>query len=195
MSSSKVDSYSLPPAVRRVSKAFQVAGWLGFWVQIVLAVVSTLVLLFANASLTIRPGGINPGTSAGVFFAVCGLLALYSGAYWSFRYTRLSQQLRTADAKARPKRGDAVQALRIGLLINLIGMLLTLLGAQAIVGALLAKSLAQPQGATIFNNPESLSRLIQPLDIFIVQANTNTLTAHFAGVLASLGLVRAMNRQ
>jgi Protein of unknown function (DUF3611) len=119
---------------------------------------------------------------------------LYAGAYWSFRYTRLSRQLQTPDTKVRPKRGDAIRAIRIGLMINLTGMLLTLLGAQAIVGSLLAKSLSQPQGGAIYD-PGRVTQFIQSLDIFVVQANTNTVSAHFVGVLASLWLVRCMSRQ
>jgi amino acid transporter len=187
--------YSLPPAVRRIASAFRLVGVITFWVQIVLAVVSTLVLLFATSSLSIRSGATNPGTGIGLLFAILGLVVLYAGAYWAFRYTRLSKQLQTPDTKVRPKRGDAIQAIRIGLIINLLGMLLTLLGAQAIVGALLAKSLAQPQGATIYDPGRLNQLMIQPLDIFIVQANTNTIFAHFVGVLGSLWLVRGMSRQ
>jgi hypothetical protein len=194
MTSSNPESY-VPPAVRRVATAFRLAGWVGFWVQIVLGIISALVLLFATTSLSVRSGtASNPGTGAGLLFAVVGVGVLFGGAYWSFRYTRLSRQLRSANAKVRPKRGDAIQAVRIGLIINLVGMLITLIGAQAIVGSLLAKSLAQPQGGAIYN-PGQLREFIQSLDIFIVQANTNTVTAHFAGVLASLWLVRSLNRQ
>ncbi|MBE9180790.1 DUF3611 family protein [Oculatella sp. LEGE 06141] len=189
--SSKSDSYTLPPAVRRVVSAFRIAGWVGFWGQLVLAIISSLVLLFAVSSLTGR-GANNAGTGAGFFFAICGLILLYAGAYWSFRYTRLSRQLRTSNAQARPKRGDAIQAVRIGLSINLVGMLLTLLGAQAIVGLLLAKSLSQPQGAIY--SAERTTQFVQSLDIFVVQANTNTVLAHFVGLAASLWLVRCLSR-
>ncbi len=194
MASGKVEPYSPSPAVRRVATAFRIAGTVSFWIQIVLAVVSTLVLIFSTTSLSLRTGGSNPGTGAGLLFAVLGVVVLFGGAYWAFRYTQLARQLRVADAGVRPKRGDAIQTLRIGLIINLVGMLLTLLGAQAIVGVLLAKSLSQPQGTAIFD-PSQVTRLIQPLDIFIVQANVNTISAHFVGILASLWLVRTMSRQ
>jgi hypothetical protein len=194
MASSNLDPNPLPPAVRRIAGAFRNAGWVSFWGQIVLAVVATLVLLFSTASINVRSGAGNPGTSAGLFFAICGLILVYIGAYWAFRYTRLSRQLQTPDAKVRPKRGDAIQSVQIGLIINLVGMLLTLLGAQAIVGSLLAKSLSQPQGGAIYD-PGRITQFIQSLDIFIVQANTNTITAHFVGILASLWLVRCISRQ
>lgn len=190
--SSKLDSYSLPPAVRRIATYFRICGWVSFWVQAILALVSGAALAFAVASLSFRNGSESasgPGTGSGLFLAVCGLIALCAGAYWAFRYTRLSQRLRSADSKGRPKPGDVIQALKIGLTINLVGMLLTLLGAEAIVGSLLARTFSQ-SGAIFERN-----QLIQAADIFIVQANTNTVLAHFVGIVASLWLVRCMSRQ
>ena len=194
MTSDKIESYSpLSPAIRRVAGAFRVVGTISFWVQIVLAVVSTLVLIFSTTTISLRAGTGNPGTGAGLLFAVFGVLVLFVGAYWAFRYTQIGKQLR-GDARTRPKRGDAIQALRLGIAINLVGLLLTLLGAQATVGVLLAKSLSQPQGTAIFD-PSQVTRLIQPLDIFVVQANINTISAHFVGVVGSLWLARSMSRQ
>jgi hypothetical protein len=202
------DPYSLPPVVQQVATAFRLVGWISFWTQIVLAVISGVVLIFAAGSFgaattpapTIGPGGVpttvptgavNPGTGAGLFLAVLGLLSLFGGAYWAFRYTRLSRKLKASRAEDRLKRGDAIRALRFGLLINLAGMLLTILGAQAIVGSLVAKSFAQ--GVGIFTG--NFQRFINPLDIFLVQANTNTIMAHFVGVIATLWIWRSVNRQ
>jgi hypothetical protein len=192
---SKTDSYSLPPAVRRIATYFRVCGWISFWVQAILALVSGAALGFAVVSLSFRGGtetSGSPGTGSGLFLAVCGLIALCVGAYWAFRYTRLSRRLRSPDSRGRPKPGDVIQALRIGLTINLVGMLLTLLGAEAIVGSLLARTFSQSGAIYEFGrNPQ----FIQAADIFIVQANTNTVLAHFVGVVASLWLVRCMSRQ
>jgi amino acid transporter len=190
--SSQLEPYALPPAVRRVASAFRITGLISFWAQLVLAVISTIVLIFAGSNLGNRSESPNPGTGVGVFFAFLGLVLLYAGVYWAFSYIRLARRLQASDPKNRPKPRDATQALRIGLTINLIGMLLTLLGAQAIVGSLLAKSLSQPQGTIL---AERSTQFVQSLDIFIVQANTNTVLAHFIGVVASLWLIRAMSRQ
>ncbi|MCU0570723.1 MAG: DUF3611 family protein [Oculatellaceae cyanobacterium Prado106] len=194
----KTASNSLPPAVKRVAEAFRLTGWISFWAQLVLAIISAIVILFAGANVgggaaAGQAGAVaaNPGTGGGLFFAVLGLIALFAGAYWAFSYTRLARRLKTPDAQVRPKRGDAIKALRIGLLINLSGMLLTILGAQAIVGSLLIKSLAQVGG--IFSG--NLSRFVTPLDVFVVQANTNTILAHFIAVIATLWLIQVMNRQ
>jgi len=74
------------------------------------------------------------------------------------------------------------------LIVNLVGMLLTIFGAQAVVGSVLTKSLSQ-QGAVL--DP---SRYVQPLDLFVVQGNVNTITAHFAGIVASLWLFNRVSK-
>lgn len=187
--------YNLPPAIRRIASAFRLTGWISFWIQIVLAVVSSLVLMFALVSLGARAsvGGANPGTGAGLVLAVAGLIAVYISAYWAFRYTNLGRRLRSRDPNKRPSPKDALQALRIGIIISLSGMFITLCGGQALIGALLGKALIQPQGSTVFI-PGNVNQFIEAFDIFIVQANTNTLLAHFVSLAASLWLLRTVNR-
>ena len=188
--------YSLPPAVRRIANAFRLVGWISFWVQAVLAVISSLVLLFASAVLGVQAanaGSGNPGTGAGLGLAVLGLLTVYVAAYWAWSYTRLGRKLRTSNPDLRPKPKDAIQIIRIGTLINLVGMLLTLLGVQAIVGTLVGKSMSAQSAGWL--DPRLITQFVQPVDIFVVQATTNILLAHFAGICASLWLSRSVNRQ
>ena len=187
--------YTLPPAVRRISGAFRVVGWVSFWVQAVLAVISSLVLLFALVNLSVRsaPGGGNPGTGVGLLFAALGLVAVYLSAFWAFRYTRLGRQLRSKDSAKRPSPKDALQTLRLGTMISMGGMLITLFGGQALIGSLLAKALSQPQGGAVFV-PGNINQYVEAFDIFVVQANTNTLLAHFVSLAATLWLLRTVNR-
>ncbi|NER37066.1 MAG: DUF3611 family protein [Oscillatoria sp. SIO1A7] len=169
-------------------------GWISFWVQLVLAVVAALIFLFAvlyERSGARGPGG-NPGTGAGIFFAVGGLIALGASIYWAFRYTRLSQQL-AAPKPMRPKPQDAIQVLRIGIMVNIAGMSLSLLAAEAITGILVGKAL-QPQRG-MFRTDISLDDFIQPLDMFVVLANTHTIVAHFIGLVTALLLIDWINRQ
>ncbi|MEA5451362.1 DUF3611 family protein [Leptolyngbya sp. CCNP1308] len=187
--------YTLPPAVRRISGSFRVVGWISFWVQIVLAAISSLVLMFALVNLGARSGtgNANPGTGVGLLFAALGLVAVYFSAFWAFRYTRLGRRLRSRDIAKRPSPKDALQALRLGTVVSMVGMLVTLFGSQALIGSLLGKALAQPQGGTVFV-PGNVSQYVEAFDIFVVQANTNTLLAHFVSLSATLWLLRTVNR-
>lgn len=186
--------YSLPPAVRRIANSFRLVGWISFWTQVVLGAITTVILLFSSLSPARAAGIVNPGTGAGLLFASLGLFAVYASAFWAFRYTRIGRGLRSRDTSRRPTPKTAIQALRIGLIISLAGMLLTLMGGQALIGALLAKSLSQPQGGAAIFDPRSLNRYVETFDIFIVQANSNTLLAHFTSIVATLWLLRTVNR-
>lgn len=185
--------YSLPPAIRRISGAFRRFGWISFWIQIVLGVIASLALIFAIASISARTSGNNPGAGAGLFFTSVGQVAVFVGAFWAYRYTRVGRQLRSKDEAKRPKPKAAIRILRLGLYISLGGMLLTLLGAEATVGSLLAKALSQPQGAAVFGAPGNLGQYVQPLDIFVIQANTNILLAHFFGLVFTLWILNSLD--
>jgi hypothetical protein len=186
--------YSLPPAIRRISGSFRRFGWISFWIQIILGVIASLALIFAIASISARTGSSsNPGAGAVLFFTSVGQIAVFVSAFWAYRYTRLGRQLRSKDEAKRPKPKAAIRILRLGLYISLGGMLLTLLGAEATVGSLLAKALSQPQGAAVFGAPGTVSQYVQPLDIFVIQANTNILLAHFFGLVFTLWILNSLD--
>ncbi|HEY9844995.1 MAG TPA: DUF3611 family protein [Candidatus Caenarcaniphilales bacterium] len=184
-------SGSLPPLIKQIVVAFRRGGWIGFWVQLVLAAISSLSLLFAVfSSRNVNRNVSNPGTGFGLLFAACGLILLCVSVYWAYRYTRLSNRLEAPNRSLHPKKKEMVKALRIGLTINMVGILLTLLGAEATIGLLLAKSLSQGQ-TLVFNDP---NRLIQPLDILVVQSNTNIIAAHFVGLVTSFWLFNRLDQ-
>lgn len=182
--------YSLPPALRRISSGLRWFGWVSLWIQVVLAVVASGILLVAP--LASAGESSNPGTGAGISLAVVGIVAAYVSIYWAFRYTRLARRLRSRDVANRPKPKDVMQALRIGLYISMGGMLISLLAGQAIVGTLFVEALSQPQG---FVNPNAANnQYVKALDILVIQANTNVLLAHFASIACTLWLFRTVNR-
>ena len=181
--------------IQEIAQTFRLTGWASFWAQLVLGVVAAVILGFASLSPGVAAGQQrNVGTGLGIFFAVIAVIALGASIFWAFRYTRISIQLQSSNPNNRPRKADTVQLLRLGLSINLVGLLVGLIGAQAIVGALVAKSLTLPQaGVGVYQVDPS--RIIRPLDIFVVQANTNTVAAHFAGLIGSLWLLNRVNRQ
>lgn len=192
----KPEISSLPPALQRIALTLRTFGGISFWLQVILGTISGLILVFSTFSSSFNRqanAGASQGTGFGIFFALCGLVALGIGAYFAFRYTRISKQLITGSASERPSKAATLQTIRLGLIVNLVGMLLTIVGAQAIVGSILAKSLSQPQGALGLGTID-LNRFVQPLDLFVVQANTNTIAAHFVGIAASLWLFNRVNR-
>ena len=187
--SEQPDISPIPTNLKLISQSLRLTGWIAFWTQLVLGVISSVILLlyaFSSSTSPIRSAEMAQGTGFGIFFAISGLVTLGMGIYWAFRYTRLATHLKDPIATLRPSKGDTIKAVRIGVVVNLIGMLLTLVGAQAIIGSTLARSLSQQPGTFA---PGGTMQFIQPLDLFVVQANTNTIFAHFAGVVAALWLL------
>lgn len=189
------DTQSSSSQLRAIAQTFRLTGWISFWTQLVLGVVSGGILLFAILSQRSGNTSNNPGTGFGAFFAISGLITLAVGIYLAFRYTRIGNQLLSSNSNNRPRKIETVQVLRLALIVHLVGILLTLLGAQAIVGTLLTKSLTLPQlGGTGVYAQIDPSRIIQSLDIFVVQANTNTVSAHFSGLVASIWLLHRITK-
>jgi hypothetical protein len=180
------DNSDVSPNVLRVVLAFRRWGWASFWTQVVLCVVSSLVLLqlvLLKAPTTNTPTGAdsNPATLPGLSFAWAGIAVLGASIFWNFRYTQMAKKLRSPD---RPTKSQTVFQIKIGIIINLLGMLITLIGAASIVGALTLRS---QQG--VFAGAGNFNLTIQPLDFQIIQASFNIIFAHFVGLVASLWLL------
>lgn len=180
------DNSDVSPNVLRVVLAFRRWGWASFWTQVVLCVVSSLVLLqlvLLKAPTTNIPTGAdsNPATLPGLSFAWAGIAILGASIFWNFRYTQMAKKLRSPD---RPTKTQTVFQIKIGIMINLVGMLITLVGAASIVGALTLRS---QQG--VFAGAGNFNLTIQPLDFQIIQASFNIIFAHFVGLVASLWLL------
>jgi hypothetical protein len=180
--------------LRAIAKLFRLTGWITFWAQLVLGVISGGIILFASIAPRSGTPGSNPGTGLGLFFAISGLIALAVGIFVAFRYVVIGRQLDSPNVNNRPRKLETVQVVRLGLVVHLVGILLTLVGAQAIVGILIQKSLTLPQFTGGVITGLDPSRVIQSLDIFVVQANTNTVSAHFSGLVGSIWLLNRITK-
>jgi Protein of unknown function (DUF3611) len=185
------DAGSPSPNVLRIILALRKWGWGSFWSQIVLAVIASIILVvtipFANrvaSSPTGIPAPSSPGIGMGIIFTVVGLCVVYFSAFWSFRYTQLAQKLRGNGDK--PSKVQTVKLLKMGVIVSLAGMPVTLIGANAIVGALTIKSLTPQTGSFI-------PITVQPIDMFVMQACILTILAHFVSLFSSLWLLNRVS--
>ena len=185
-------THSLPPAVKKISFNLQRWGFWSFWLQLVLGIIAAVTLLFSTPVLfdTERADPANQGNQFGIFCAFLGIMLLTGAIVISFRYGRIGRRIIDRDPARRPKKSDTLQLVRIGLILNLVGMLFALLGAEALVGLTLAKALrVSPQ--LIGARPQDY---VNSFDMLIIQANTNTIAAHFAGIVTSLVLLNRIAR-
>ena len=188
--SSEIQPFS--PGFAKLATTFRLLGWMGFWFKLVIVVVSSGIALFAvffsrNPSPT--PGGTsaaNPTTGFGLFLVTCGIIILGASVFWSFRYTRWGRRFLVTTPQAQPSKAATVKLIKIALITDLVGMFLTVIGGEWVVGVLFGKAVSQ--GIFVFNlNP---NRLVEPLDLLVVQACINTLAGQFVGIASSLWLLQ-----
>lgn len=117
-----------------------------------------------------------------------GIAVSFGSIFWTWATRRLAGRL----LKKRTTRVQAANMLRkdisVGITLNLVGMFFTILGAQQIIGTLAIKVLTTSRTLALGES----SSLLQPLDILVVQANTNTLFSHFCSIVALLYLSKSV---
>ncbi|PSF38419.1 hypothetical protein C7H19_05385 [Aphanothece hegewaldii CCALA 016] len=176
-------SPSIPPSVQAASITLRRWGLGKFWTEFVLGIISCVPVGASVLTSRNRTGGV------GSFWAVGGLFVLLLSIYFAWRYFSLGKSLKIKDSSERPKRVEIQQLIKQGLIINLVGMFLSLIGTQSSVGDALIKSFSQTgsnvvQGGCILNSA----------NIFDIQANTAIFTVHFIGIAISLWLLNRLTK-
>jgi len=171
-------------------------SWLSWWAQSILTVVSSVTLLFARnvvrSSRTAAAAG-SSGGGEGLLVAGTGLILSFLSILWTWGGARLSQRL----IRKKLSKIHAAQMIRraisVGIRINLLGMALAIVGAEQIVGSLAVKVLTTTaQGGLVMST--TAQPLLQPIDILVVQGNTNTILSHFSSLVALLYLTGLVKR-
>ncbi|MGL6344941.1 MAG: DUF3611 family protein [Waterburya sp.] len=173
--------------MRQVANTLKWGGLAGFWIQVVLGVVSAVTLALA---ITNRAERNSAGISFSLFCAVCGLICLIVGICIAFRYGKMAGQFSLPNSTP-PKKSTTIKIVQIGLITSIVGTFLTLLGAQTISGIVLSKILAFGQGEVLAGKDKEF---VNSLDIFIVQANINIIGAHFVGIVSSLWILNRIDK-
>ncbi len=178
-----------PPKIQKIARTFRWYGWLSFWTQLGLAFSSIVILMVAASGKKFSPDT-STGLGIGVFWSVCSFLVLSMTIFFAFRYTRIAKGLfREPDAHLHPRKADTIELLRFAVILGFVGILLGLFGAASSLGVLIAKTISQPPGIAI-TNP---NRIVRALDVFVVLANFNLITAHFVGAASSMWLLEKLH--
>ena len=194
-------SSSLSPVIQQIANEFRRTGWLSLWAQVVLVIISSIILIVATMAIRTPvvnpaipgmavPAAPNPSAGVGGVLTFLAIAAMLVTIYWAYRYVVIGRQLRL-DPAARPKKADVTQIIRIGVLANLAGMFLGILGSFAIIGSVAVIAFRQGPGFVA----ASPTQAVNSLDILVVQASVNLILAHFLGLVGSLWLLYRMNRQ
>lgn len=177
---------SLPvPTKQRFAATFRTVSRFSFWIQLALASISGIALVFAIFSRNLSVATDNASTGLGIFLAVVGVLLACFSIFWASRDRRLARRLQLSDRELHPRKEEVIQALKIGLIVSFIGMLLAFVASEVSVIALLSKALAVPQGVAVYQRENA----IRSLDILVILANVNLIGTHLVGSLTFLGLL------
>ncbi|GAB4328846.1 MAG: hypothetical protein OHK0047_15430 [Leptolyngbyaceae cyanobacterium] len=171
---------------QRVAGTLRLGGAIAFWVQLVLVVASVIILLFALADPSFN---INLGSLFRLIPTVGAVGMLGYSVYWSWHYISLSKQLRSLEPRQYPSRTKVAQSLELGMTMNIVGLVLTLIAFQTIVTALLIKTLTIPGGIAV-TKP---GLLIDSLDIFVIQACLFLIIAGVFGIAIAFWLLKSLH--
>lgn len=188
--SDESDQAKLAQVAKRLentARYFKRLGTFGFWAQLVCTLVAAVILSF---SIVVTGKISSPAT----FYATAGgIAAAFISVFFSFGYLRLADKLRRTanDPSKAPPRADVVRSLKNAIVVNVIGIGSAILGMQATVGLLVAKSLTS-SASPYYQGIAPGSSPVLALDVFLVQASANTILSHFFGLVSSLELLRSV---
>jgi len=177
---------------RALAFHLRIFGWLGFWSQLCLGVVSVLLLVVTASSQYYSASSLHIrflSWAQGVFWAhfATALLALtVIGFYYC---TRLAKGLRGGldPTSCQHRITRLVSGINFG---SSLGLTIAILGTAFSIALLIAKTVAQPPGIAI-TDPQ---KIVRAVDVFVLLANFNIVVAHFVGILTCLWMLNRVHR-
>jgi hypothetical protein len=129
-------------------------------------------------------------------FRFLGIVVSFMSIFWTWGGgARLSQRIVRRPTTRILASKMLRRCIKVGVTLNMTGMLLTLLGAEQTIGVLAIKVLtARPWNAAGAMPLMATMEGLQPLDILVVQANTNILFSHFCSLVSLLYLTRYVRK-
>jgi hypothetical protein len=174
-----------------ISAALRRLGWVRFWAQLVLAFNNIGGRLAANSA---RALGLGPGIS----LTTLAFLLLLWCLWQSWLIVRCGRAL---NSPVRPSKGETARLIKRGLLADLTGITLAVIGYQAMAGSLFVQASQQVPGffgAQIQQAPGVAGRVIglpiTSIEMLSVLGNTQVLFAHLIGIWISLWLLQRIYR-
>ena len=186
------------PLVYRASKNLTASSWVSWWSQVILTVVSAVTFIFARNVMEASSMGPMGMTKVAPKFVLPGIGIVLStmSIIWTWGGRRLAKRfLRRKNTTPVEAANLLRRVIKVGATINLIGLFTSVLGAQFIIGTLVAKSMQNAVGFGVGIGGGMVSaQTLQPLDLLVVQANTNMLTSHFVSLACLLWLTRMVDK-
>jgi hypothetical protein len=179
----------LPKAISKLVRRLRLFGWIAFWIQLGLAIIAALLLLFSTKGQAISPNLAR--ISSGITWGIFGFALLCLTIIFFFHYPRSARKIALEpDHYINPQKKTSPLFLRLNIKLSLLGVFAGFFGMGASISLLIAKTVSQPPGIAI-TNP---SKIVRALDVFILLVNFDLLVAHFIGGVISIWIAVLASR-
>lgn len=171
-------------------------GWLTWWVQVTLTVVAAVIILF---SLAFPAVSLKEAASVvGIALSALSVVIALASVACTYSYTRLSlwlsrqQQPGATGAYSSRSGEEAIVSgriagrLRVGLWLAIAGLVVALLGLQAVVGTLLGRVLTSGLSVQPYARGAVQASVVQPIDVLVVQACANVMMGLMAALVCTV---------
>ncbi|MDX2167278.1 MAG: DUF3611 family protein [Deltaproteobacteria bacterium] len=189
------DEAAAYPAVEfaQLARPFARLGWIGFWLQVALATLPIVLLLYVV--LRSPPvSGSGRGVDIREYVAFGSLLVLLFTIAWCYRYTRIAERMLTP--ATRPTAASVVRTLWIGVSACCLGAFISIALLLTAVVRLLVVFMLAPQGGVpvMQTAPSDRAWWVSALDMVDLLTMVLTLTAELVVLSLSLYLLYRMLR-
>ena len=178
------------------SKVLRSTSWFSWWSQVILTVISSITFFFARNVMDAQQA-VNPmqfKVASKFFLPGLGIITSSISVVWTWGQRRLSRRFLRRSNTSRAEAANLLRrVIKVGVSLNLVGLLTSILGSQYIVGTLVAKSMTS-FGLGGVGAAAGGIQTLQPLDVLVVQANTNILSSHFVSLACLLWLSRMVDQ-
>jgi hypothetical protein len=176
------------------SKVLRSTSWFSWWSQVILTVISSITFFFARNVMDAQQNPMQFKVASKFFLPGLGIITSSISVVWTWGQRRLSRRFLRRSNTSRVEAANLLRrVIKVGVSLNLVGLLTSILGSQYIVGTLVAKSMTSFGGVGAAAGGV-VAQTLQPLDVLVVQANTNILSSHFVSLACLLWLSRMVDQ-
>ncbi|MGH6795122.1 MAG: DUF3611 family protein [Methylocella sp.] len=173
----------------RSGKTLRLFGWIGFWLQLVFAFISALLLAFAASGRAYNPSPAGFGDA--IYWGGYGLLLLCFAVLLAFYYTRAARNVVSRpESYFIQKSRTAFWFLGTGKLTGILGVIVSFIGLALSINLTIEKTISVPPGIMMMDP----NRIIRALDIIILLMNFILLIAHLIGTGITLFLRNRLSK-
>lgn len=185
--SNNTGSTLLSSSPEKLARLFKRYGWVGLWLQVVLA--ASAILLVINVLFFSHAAAIqHQRIGLAEYLALIAFLILIFTIFWFYHYTRLASKI--ADPQRRPPKPSLIRTLWVGIWASCFGIAFSMIAMFLEVGRLLRVFMRAPQGGIpVIQTEYDPSTWISAVDMVGLLADLSVLAGELIVLTFSLWLL------